>query len=125
MPDGRPTPSETTVAECFADYEAALVANDIDRMDSWFLDDPAVIRFGIAEIQFGAEAVRAWRRDATPVPSTRRLTTEQVAELGPGVVAVDVTFVNGEAPGTGRQSQTWVETPGGWRIVRAHVSMIT
>ncbi len=47
-----------------------------------------------------------------------------VQAFGPNVVTVDVTFRNGDAPGTGRQSQLWVRMPDGWKIVRAHVSMI-
>jgi hypothetical protein len=123
-PDRSPTPSEVEVGEAFAAYERALVANDVDAMDGWFLDAASVIRFGIAEVQFGAAAIREWRRTATPVPTSRRLTTRCIEELGPGVVAVDVTFANGDAPGVGRQSQTWLATPEGWRIGRAHVSMI-
>jgi len=27
-------------------------------------------------------------------------------------------------PGIGRQSQTWMRTPQGWRVVAAHVSVL-
>ena len=34
-------------------------------------------------------------------------------------------FTRDNAPGkTGRQSQTWVRFPEGWRVVAAHVSLI-
>ncbi len=36
---------------------------------------------------------------------------------------MDLTFVNGDDPTVGRQSQVWVRTDGVWRIKRAHVSM--
>lgn len=112
------------VSALFDAYERALVANDVEAMDGAFWDDPRVVRYGIAEIQEGAAAIRAWRRAATPVPATRRITSRHVLALSADVVCVDVTFVNGEAPGTGRQSQVWHRRPEGWRIVRAHVSMI-
>jgi ketosteroid isomerase-like protein len=56
------------VRRCFADYESALVANDVDAMDRWFWDDPAVVRFGIAECQYGPEEIAAWRRRAMMSP---------------------------------------------------------
>ena len=58
-------------------------------------------------------------------PRARRpaITHRRCCELAPGVVAVDLTFVNGDDPTVGRQSQAWVRTDVGWRIVRAHVSM--
>ena len=92
-------------------------------MDAAFWDSPATLRFGIAEVQRGADEIAAWRRSAGGVPATRRITSREVLELAAGVVAVDLTFVNGDDPTVGRQSQTWVRTDGAWRIVRAHVSM--
>ena len=104
-------------------YEAALIANDVAAMDAVFWDDPATLRFGIAEVQRGFDEIAAWRRAAGGVSPERRITTRVVCELAPGVVAVDLTFVNGLDPTIGRQSQTWVRHGAGWRIVRAHVSM--
>ena len=112
------------VAALFDAYEEALVANDVEAMDAAFWDDPRVVRFGIAEVQVGIEAIRQWRRTANPVPKDRRITSRHVLVLAPDVVAVDITFRNGDAPGVGRQSQTWQRIDGTWRIVRAHVSMI-
>ena len=43
---------------CFEAYEQALLANDVDAMDTWFWDDPAVVRFGIAECQYGPDGDR-------------------------------------------------------------------
>jgi hypothetical protein len=117
--------AEREVIEAFEAYEAALVANDLAAMDTAFWADEGVLRYGIAEIQVGIDAIRAWRAAAAPVPRTRRLTSRHVLALSPDVVAVDVTFANGDEPGTGRQSQTWIRRPEGWRIARAHVSMIT
>lgn len=112
------------VTALFEQYERDLVANDVDAMDAVFWDDPRVVRFGIAEVQVGFDAIRTWRATATPVPSTRRITSRHVLALSADVVTVDITFVNGDAPGTGRQTQVWQRRPEGWRIVRAHVSMI-
>lgn len=119
-----PTTDEVEVAALSDEYERHLLAHDIDAMDAVFWDSPEVLRFGVAEMQVGFDAVRAWRRSAVPVPSNRRTVSRHVLELAPGVVAVDLVFRNGDEPKLGRQSQTWVRRPEGWRIVRAHVSVI-
>ncbi len=107
------------------DYEAALVRHDLAALDSMFWESPEVLRFGVADMQTGFDALKAWRAQATPVSPTRRTAHRVVQELAPGVVAVDITFRYADAPTLGRQSQTWVQRPEGWRIVRAHVSVIS
>jgi len=106
------------------EYEAALVGNDVDAMNEVFWHSSDVLRFGIAEMQSGYDEVVAWRAAAQPVPVSRTIVDRTVLEIAPGVVAVDLTFRNGDEPMIGRQSQTWVEHAEGWRIVRAHVSVI-
>jgi hypothetical protein len=118
-----PTADEVAVAALSDTYEAALMANDLGVLDGMFVPDGRVLRFGIADQQRGHHELTAWRAQSPGVPTSRQITGRAVLELGPGVVAVDLTFVNGDAPSIGRQSQTWVRTPIGWRIVRAHVSM--
>ena len=112
------------VRECFAAYERALLANDVDAMDRWFWDDPAVTRFGIAECQYGPEEIASWRRSTEPVPSDRRHVRTTFVPPGPDVVVVARACANGDRPGRGRQTQVWRRTPEGWRVVHAHVSMI-
>ena len=119
-----PTPSEAAVTRLSDEYEAALVRNDLAAMNDVFWHSDDVLRFGIADMQSGYDEVVAWRAAAIPVPSTRTIIERRVLELAPRVVAVDLTFRNGDEPMIGRQSQTWVERSDGWRIVRAHVSVI-
>ncbi len=120
---GSPSSAEAEVTALSDAYEAALIANDVAAMDAVFWNSPDTIRFGIAEVQHGYDEIAAWRATAGGVPSSRRIITRTVCELAPGVVAVDLTFVNGDDPTVGRQSQVWVRTDGAWRIKRAHVSM--
>lgn len=119
-----PTAAERTVGLLSDAYEAALIRNDLAAMNGVFWASPDVLRFGIADMQRGFDEVVAWRASATAVSVTRTITTRNVLELAPGVVAVDLTFRDGDQPMIGRQSQTWVQQPEGWRIVRAHVSVI-
>ena len=66
------------VGALFDTYEAALLANDVAAMDGAFWDSPVKLRFGIAEIQRGADEIAAWRRSAAPVPADRRITSRVV-----------------------------------------------
>jgi hypothetical protein len=104
-------------------YEAALVRNDVATLDALFADDERVLRFGLADMQRGKAELVAWRASAPAVNRGRQIVSRDVTALAADVVAVDLTFVDG--PGaTGRQSQTWLRGSDGWRIVRAHVSII-
>src|SRR5689334_18653014 len=46
-------------------YEAAIAANDGAVLDACFWADPRVVRFGITEILYGIEAIRAFRAGVT------------------------------------------------------------
>lgn len=111
------------VRAAFDAYERALLANQVDQLDEWFWADERVVRYGIAEEQYGAAEVSAWRRTTPGVPSDRRVVKVAITVFGPDLAAVDCEFVNGTDVAIGRQSQTWVRVPEGWRIARAHVSM--
>ncbi|MGD9792250.1 MAG: AtzH-like domain-containing protein [Acidimicrobiia bacterium] len=120
-------PWESAVAEVTAlsdIYERDLIANDVAAMDAVFWADERVLRFGIAEIQYGYDEIATWRAASPGVPRDRVVTHRSVQAFSDDVVAVDIVFRNGDAPGVGRQSQLWVRLDVGWRIVRAHVSMM-
>jgi ketosteroid isomerase-like protein len=111
------------VTAAFVAYEKALVANDTAALAEAFWDSPAVVRFGIADRQTGAEQLRAWRAAQAQLPPGRRLFDTRVTTFGTELATVTTMF---DYPGgedrPGRQSQTWIRLPEGWRIVHAHVS---
>ncbi len=111
------------VTAAFVAYEKALVANDTTALAEAFWDSPAVVRFGIADRQTGADQLLAWRAAQAPLPPGRRLFDTRVTTFGTELATVTTMF---DYPGgedrPGRQSQTWVRLPEGWRIVHAHVS---
>jgi len=118
------------VAAAFAEYERALVANDIDAMNVLFWHTPETVRYGIAEVQHGGEAIRAWRASCEPVPVSRRLHRTVVTTFGADYATVSTEFTSDATPLLGRQMQTWArvgpssEAGSGWKIVAAHVSLI-
>lgn len=110
------------VLDCFTAYEAALVAGDVAATDSWFADDSRTVRFGIGEEQWGSDEIRRWRRGAPPVPAERQLSRTKVDVWADNLAIVTTLFSYPLSGSVGRQSQTWMRTEAGWRIVGAHVS---
>ncbi len=112
------------VRSLFARYEAALVIGDVDAMNSMFWANPEVVRYGIADAQVGFDELVAWRRSQPALPPGRTLSDTVVAGVSSDVVVVSTSFAYPGSDVVGRQSQTWVRLPEGWRIVAAHVSEI-
>lgn len=108
------------VAEQFRRYESALTADDVDAVVGFFAD--GAVRFGVADHQVGLAEQLAWRRAQPALPPGRRLHDTRIAAYGTDVAVVTTFFGYPGSPVTGRQSQTWIRLPVGWRIVTAHVS---
>jgi ketosteroid isomerase-like protein len=113
------------VEAVFAAYEAALVANDVATLDALFLDAPTTLRYGAGENLYGYAAIRAFRAARPSAGLARRLEATLVTTYGRDVATASTLFRRDGAPGkVGRQTQTWVRTDRGWRVVAAHVSVI-
>ncbi|MDE1182385.1 oxalurate catabolism protein HpxZ [Paraburkholderia sp.] len=114
------------VSALFAAYERALIDNDVAAMDALFWDRDETVRYGIAEIQHGGAAVRAWRAQAAPVPASRVLHRTVVTTFGADFATVSTEFTSDGTDLRGRQMQTWarLNETDGWKIVAAHVSLI-
>ena len=115
--------SEVTAA--FNRYEAALVANDVPMLDSFFWNDPRVVRYALADNGYGFEAIMQARRARAHVDLRRRLMRTVVTTFGRDFATVNTEFKREESGREGRQSQTWVRTAEGWKVVSAHVSWLT
>ncbi|MBN3765829.1 oxalurate catabolism protein HpxZ [Burkholderia sp. Ac-20365] len=118
------------VAAAFDTYERALVDNDIGVMNALFWDSAETVRYGIAEIQHGNEAIRQWRESCAPVPKSRRLHRTVITTFGDDFATVSTEFTSDATPLIGRQMQTWARMGAkdafgkGWVVVAAHVSLI-
>ncbi|MFE2615795.1 AtzH-like domain-containing protein [Micromonospora chalcea] len=111
------------VAAAFADYERALVDGDADRICGYFWASERTVRFGLADHQYGLDEQREWRAAQPPLPAGRRLVDPTVTTFGRDLAVVTTRFGYAGGVPTGRQTQTWVRLPVGWRIVTAHVSI--
>jgi Protein of unknown function (DUF3225) len=114
----------TEVKEAFERYEAALVNNDLTVLNELFWDSPHTIRFGVTENLYGYESISAFR-SARDISSLDRILKNTVITTYNHHFATSNTEFQRKGSGLiGRQSQTWVRTPDGWRVVAAHVSLM-
>jgi hypothetical protein len=113
------------VTALFEAYERALVGNDVAALDGFFLDSDRAIRFGATENLFGMAEIRTFRAARSPTGLARSLERTRITTYGRDLAIAATLFRRASAPGKiGRQMQTWVRFPKGWRIVAAHVSLI-
>jgi ketosteroid isomerase-like protein len=113
------------VRAAFDRYEQALVSNDIAALDAMFHDDARTIRYGGAENLYGFRAIEAFRAARSPAGLARTLANTVITTYGSDHAVASTLFRRASTPGkVGRQMQTWVRFPQGWRVVAAHVSLI-
>jgi hypothetical protein len=112
------------VEAVFARYEDALVNNKVDVLDELFWDAPLTVRYGAGENLVGIAAIRAFRSARSPVGLARTLSNTVITTYGRDFATAMTEFRRDGSARCGRQSQTWVRMPQGWRVVAAHVSVI-
>ncbi len=110
----------------YSRYEKALVTNDVDTLVSMFWDAPQVMRFGAAENLYGPGELEAFRKSRPAANLARTVTRLDMVSFGRDFASITIEFerITGTDMVRGRQSQTWVRMPQGWRIVSAHVSIL-
>jgi hypothetical protein len=109
----------------FQRYEQALVNNDVAVLDELFRDDPRTLRYGIGENLYGYGEIMAFRAARSPVGLMRRTEKTIITTYGRDTAVASTLFYRDIVPGrVGRQMQTWIRFPEGWKIVAAHVSII-
>lgn len=112
------------VSAAFSLYEDALVHNKVEVLDELFWASDHTVRFGVAENLYGYAAIRAFRAARSPVGLQRTLQNTVITTFGTDFATAMTEFRRAGTAKVGRQSQTWVKTPAGWRVVAAHVSLI-
>jgi Protein of unknown function (DUF3225) len=113
------------VKAAFDRYEKALVSNDVATLDALFHDDARTIRYGIGENLYGFAEIMAFRAGRSPAGLARTLSKTVITAYGRHCAVASTLFHRATSPGkVGRQMQTWVRFPQGWRVVAAHVSVI-
>lgn len=116
------TLAEVTAA--FERYEAALVANDVAVLDELFWVSPLTLRYGGGENLYGHHAIAAFRSARPSAGLARTVVRRVITTYGTSTATANIEFVRDGSARVGRQSQTWVKMPEGWRVVAAHVSLV-
>jgi hypothetical protein len=108
----------------FKRYEEAFLRNDIELLDELFWNDPQVVRYGAGENLYSHEAIAQFRGQRPVDDLDREILYAVITTFGHDIGVTSAEFRRTKSGLTGRQSQTWVRTGVGWRIVTAHVSQL-
>jgi Protein of unknown function (DUF3225) len=114
--------AEVTVA--FERYEDALVHNKVEVLDELFWNSPRTLRYGATENLYGYDAIRAFRAARPATGLARSLLRVEITSYGDSFATANCEFQREGGAKPGRQSQTWMKTSHGWRVVAAHVSLL-
>jgi hypothetical protein len=113
------------VTAAFERYEKALISNDVTTLDELFRKDKRTIRYGGSEILYGYDEIAAFRAARSPAGLARTLSKTVISTYGRDHAVASTLYHRPTQPGKiGRQMQTWIRFPEGWRVVAAHVSLI-
>lgn len=108
----------------FDRYEAAIAGNDGAVLDASFWPDPRTVRFGVTEILYGIEAIRAFRATvkAYAPRATRRV---HITSFGRDFACTHLEYQRTDTGLVGRETKIMARLPEhGWRVVSAHVSLL-
>jgi hypothetical protein len=108
----------------FERYEHALVHNDVAVLDELFFQSPHTLRYGVGENLYGYDAIAAFRAARPAQGLQREVLRRVITTYGRDFATANIEFRRAGSDRTGRQSQTWVRTADGWRVVAAHVSLL-
>ncbi|CAI1008498.1 oxalurate catabolism protein HpxZ [Serratia grimesii] len=112
------------VNAAFYRYEQALISNDIDVLDELFWHDGRTVRYGATENLYGIDQIRDFRQQRPSKGLERLLENTVITAYGDDMAVASTEFRRPGSERIGRQMQTWVKLPCGWRIVAAHVSLM-
>lgn len=112
------------VTAAFERYEKALVSNDVAVLDELFWNDTHTIRYGVTENLYGYAEIKSFRAGRSPLNLARKLERTQITTYGNDFATANTLFIRDGGTKIGRQSQTWMRTPAGWKVVAAHVSLM-
>jgi len=94
-------------------------------LDALFWRSPHTVRYGTGENLYGFDAIAAFRSARSPAGLARTLSRTVITTFGSDLATTMTEFRRDGSSAIGRQSQTWVRLPEGWRVVAAHVSLLS
>jgi hypothetical protein len=112
------------VTAAFMRYEKALTGNDVAVLDELFLNSPLTLRYGVTENLHSYDEIKDFRAGRPSAGLERDIYNTRITTFGRDFATANTEFKRKTSSKTGRQSQTWIRTPEGWRVVSAHVSLL-
>jgi hypothetical protein len=103
--------------------EAALGANDVDRLVGFFWDDPRAVRLSTGGGLYGPDQIASFRKGRDVSDIARELSEMRITAFSADFGTATCEY---RRLGSGRraaQSQIRMRRPEGWPIVSAHVSL--
>jgi Protein of unknown function (DUF3225) len=108
----------------FDRYERAIAENDSATLDACFWADPRTVRFGITEILYGIEAIRAFRASVARY-APRAIRKVHITTFGADMACTHLEYQRQDSGLIGRETKIMARIPDqGWRVVSAHVSLL-
>jgi ketosteroid isomerase-like protein len=114
---------EAEIRAAFDQYEAALMANDVDTMMDLFWNNPRTVRLTAHGGAYGADEIAAFRKARDPADISRALTRVEITALSEDIGYASAEYRRIGSGRIGAQSHLWIRTPQGWKIASAHVSL--
>lgn len=108
----------------FDRYEKALISNDVAVLDELFWNSPHTLRYGATENLYGYDEIQAFRAARPSVGLARTVLRTAITTYGRDAATTNIEFQREGSTAIGRQSQTWIRTPDGWKVAAAHVSLM-
>ena len=105
-------------------YDQALADNNVKILNEMFWNSPHTLRYGITENLYGHDQISGFRQARAQDNFAREVLKVTFTTYGRNFATTNIEFTRGSSDRLGRQSQTWLRTDDGWRIVAAHVSFM-
>ena len=112
------------VTAAFERYDRAVNDNDVEALTGSFWNSPLTVRYGIAEQLYGYEQIGQFRVSNRLQNNRRERIRVLITTFGNDFATASCEYRRLESGRIGRQMQTWIRTPDGWRVVAAHVSFL-
>ena len=112
------------VTAAFMSYEKAITENDVKMINHLFWNDAKTLRYGPNGTLISHDALSSFRRNRVTDGVRRVLKNTSIITFGRDYAVANTEANDESISGTVRQSQTWVRTDEGWKIVSAHVSYL-
>jgi hypothetical protein len=105
-------------------YQQALISNEVAVLVELFWDSPHTLRYGAGENLYGHTEIASFRAARAADNLERTVLRSVVTTYGTDFATANMEFTLKNDNRVRRQSQAWIRTADGWRVVAAHVSLM-